>query len=689
MKLRALVVCALVLAFATVGLTPAFATGSASLYPTNAACTGTGSCRAALEFRTGTYGPSGSLIQRRTILSVFAQAGETIDLGSSAVGIGSGDAVLFNPGVITDDQATPLPTLVAGTNGFSCIAQRTASGIAGQGQITSRALELAGPQAVTGGGNPGGYVPCHVTATTTGIYKVIFYGPAGAASNADPTGYNADINLGTAAYFGTGQNSETSAWDVTVRASDTSTTDIPGRLFTYALSAITANNGRPVNSSVYVTTSDGYRYRVDTNGLDPNGFLMYANERGFVDSDGVTPLNHDVLGSSGALTTLTGSVKLAAPQYPLSFEPLAAVTLAALSIPANPTAPTISNLSFTGKDPSRASYVGEGGTFTFTQNVHGTYSLIISRDGVNFDPGNPLNAVLRGITEAGTHTITWDGNDNVGDAFPIGTNYQVKAQIEGGVYHFPLIDAENSIKGGPSFTLLNPPGGTCPFGNSACTTAFYDDRGYETAGGTAVGTPGAALCGLNPPATDHSDPVNGYVSTSTQRAWGANPGSNTNANCTGSFGDAKGLDTWTYFPSTNAAAALDIIGLPTPPKATDDTVSTPVDTKLTVPATDGLLANDTGTDVTVTAHTDPADGSVTVAADGAFTYTPDPSFIGTDSFTYTITDSAGQTATATVRISVGALASTGADVTGIAAWGLAFVAAGGGVLALTRRRRVA
>ena len=495
MHRRAFAVFALVvgtcLGLGTMSAVPAFASGSATLYPANQTCTGAGgSCRAALEFRTGTYGPTTSVIQRRTVLSVYAQAGETIDLGSSAVGIGSGDAVLYNPGVITNDQAIPLPTLVAGTNGFSCVAQRTQTGTAGQGQITSRAIELAGPRAVTGGGNPTGYIPCHVTAATTGIYKAIFYGPSGAASNSDPAGsYGADVNLTTAADFGAGQNSTASAWDVTVRAGDASTVDLTGRLFTYALSAITNGNGRPLNTTLYVTTLDGYRYRVDTNGLDPNGFLMYANERGFVDSDAVTPLDHDVLGSNGPLTTLTGSVGLAAPEYPLSFEPLAAVTLTALGITSTPTAPAISNVSFTGKDPTRAAYVGEGGRFTFTQNVHATYSLVISRDGVNFDPGNPLNAVLRGITEAGTHTITWDGKDNVGDPFPIGAGYQVKAQVEGGVYHFPLIDAENSVLGGPSFTLLNPPGGTCPFGNAACTTAFYDDRGYQTAGGTSVGTP--------------------------------------------------------------------------------------------------------------------------------------------------------------------------------------------------------
>ena len=126
--------------------------------------------------------------------------------------------------------------------------------------------------------------------------------------------------------------------------------------------------------------------------------------------------------------------------------------------------------------------------------------------------------------------MAWDGKDNGGNDFPVGTNYPVRARLHNGEYHFPMIDAENSTKGGPSFTLLNPPGGTCPFGNAACTTAFYDDRGYHTVGssGTTSGTPGTALCGINPPAPDHSDPETGYISTSTQRAYGQDNGGNTN-----------------------------------------------------------------------------------------------------------------------------------------------------------------
>jgi hypothetical protein len=72
-------------------------------------------------------------------------------------------------------------------------------------------------------------------------------------------------------------------------------------------------------------------------------------------------------------------------------------------------------------------------------------------------------------------------------------------------------------------------------------------------------------------------------------------------------------------------------------------------------AASGVLAGDTGTDISVTGFdaTSSKGGQVTVNADGSYTYIPPVDFSGTDSFTYTITDEYGANATATVTISVG------------------------------------
>jgi Esterase-like activity of phytase/Bacterial Ig domain len=52
----------------------------------------------------------------------------------------------------------------------------------------------------------------------------------------------------------------------------------------------------------------------------------------------------------------------------------------------------------------------------------------------------------------------------------------------------------------------------------------------------------------------------------------------------------------------------------------------------------GLFRNDSGDRITLTTHTSPAHGSLTLNPDGTFRYTPAAGFAGTDTFTYTVTD---------------------------------------------------
>ena len=159
--------------------------------------------------------------------------------------------------------------------------------------------------------------------------------------------------------------------------------------------------------------------------------------------------------------------------------------------------------------------------------------------------------------------MTWDGLTNAGVPFPVGGPYPVEIDGHAGEYHFPMLDVENNLVGGPVITLLNPPGGVCPPWNGGCRGAFYDDRGYISGNGTAVGTPGQVLCaGLgrvaNPP---FSDPVLGFDTASGQRGFGDPTGGNANVPCAsnGSFGDTKGVDLWTFYPGGQTTTALNII----------------------------------------------------------------------------------------------------------------------------------
>jgi uncharacterized repeat protein (TIGR01451 family) len=530
----------------------AYAAGSANLWPNGAS-----GSRANTEWRDASVTYGGGLLVRRTLIKAYMQAGEVLLLGSSAIGQGTSDILVWNPGLITGSIGAEN---VSAVPSFSCNGQRTGA----QGQITSRAEELAGPDTIPGGGVAGGYVPCNYAAPSTGIYDIAFVGPDGFAGTADGT-VAADIGLTDPNDFNANQGTSIAAWDATVRSSLASATDIPGRVFTYYLALFTGGNGLPVFPTVFAVTGDGYKYQVDLRGMDPNGWLVYGNQLGFLDSDGTTPLYHDAVaansGSPGQLTTIQGGVTFQRPSFPLFFETPAPATIAALGIPLAPTAPVMTSLSFSGNLGGNTSLVNNGGTFHYVSNVPGVYEIVVSIDGVNFDPTSPTNRSLRGARAAGLQSVAWDGKDNSGNFFPVGT-YQVHASFHGGEYHFPMIDVENDTTGGPTITLLNRPAGICPALTGGCTSGFYDDRTYTTLNGTVVdgsNPVGSVLCGNNPPATSFADPINGYDTTGNQRAFGTGAGGNNNVPCTGAFGDAKGLDTWTYYPSTTVLAPLNIV----------------------------------------------------------------------------------------------------------------------------------
>ena len=71
------------------------------------------------------------------------------------------------------------------------------------------------------------------------------------------------------------------------------------------------------------------------------------------------------------------------------------------------------------------------------------------------------------------------------------------------------------------------------------------------------------------------------------------------------------------------------------PVANPDDYTTGADQPLAIPATTGVLQNDSGVGaLSATLEADVANGSLTLEADGSFSYTPAPGFSGTDSFTY-------------------------------------------------------
>ena len=316
------------------------ADGSQNLYPSGAA-----GSRANTEWRTSSYG-NGAVL-RRTLLHAYATTGELLLVGSTAMGQGTADILVWDPGLVT---GTPGVETIPVTASFSCAAQRTLSGIAAQGEITSRAEELAGPDTVPGGGVTNGYTPCVYIAPSTGIYSIAMVGPDGRSSDVDG-GVAADVALTAAGDFSVAQGTSIAAWDVTVRDDVTNpATTQTGRVFTYVLSLFTGGNGLPVDSTTYAVTTDGFRYRIDQRGMDPNGWVEYGSQLGFLEPDGTTPLYHDALaantGSPGQLTTVAGRRHLRAAGVSDLLHPAGERDAHRARHPAAPIASVVSNIGF-------------------------------------------------------------------------------------------------------------------------------------------------------------------------------------------------------------------------------------------------------------------------------------------------------------------------------------------------------
>lgn len=89
------------------------------------------------------------------------------------------------------------------------------------------------------------------------------------------------------------------------------------------------------------------------------------------------------------------------------------------------------------------------------------------------------------------------------------------------------------------------------------------------------------------------------------------------------------------------------------PVATADTAQTTANTAVTI----DVLANDTGSSITLTSVGTPSSGTAAISS-SKVVYTPASGFTGTATFTYIITDSVGQNATGNVSVTVSSAAST-------------------------------
>lgn len=561
-QLRSQLTHALTLTSLALGLVAGFAAftaqaeGSRTLYPSTYGDSVTDEGRGNLDLGDINTVYLG-VVPRRTFVYVYAQAGEHILTGSrNRTAANFGRIRIYDPQSFGEKGAETIP----GSANFTCLSGTT-------GLISTRAEELAGPESVDGSGNAAGYTPCVYVAPSTGIYGVLFSPNTNDGSFNNTT--NPDQSVATPA---TSTNS-VSAWDVTVRSSATaSTTNIDGRVFTYAWTTFTSGNGAGARlySDLYYVTLDGYRYRQRMTGIDPNGGTFFANTRGFVDSG--QPLYKDIRGTNQPVSAgIPAGVSADRPEFPIFFADVSPAganntevqrVLGALSIPLTPNPPQVNSFQFTYPPAnSSTAYLGQGGTFSFTVTDTISFEIVISRDGVNFDPALATNRVITGSSGTGAYSVVWNGKDNAGNNFPVGNDYQFRISGRNGEAHFPFVDVEGNLRGGPILTKLN--------GNIQDSLVYHDDRGYVTVGGTAVGTLNGSLCGN--PARDEPVPVVSLAGVDSSdanlsgsgnyyRAWDqvANPNSDCASNTQG-FGDTKALNLWTFQLTQPQSSTLDII----------------------------------------------------------------------------------------------------------------------------------
>ena len=487
------------------GSLPVLAEGSKELNPT-------GGHRAYLY--SGTNTTTSMPWANEGLVRVYAQAGEVINVGSSAQGRGNGRIVLYSP---------------------SGQIYQTLSSEKNIGYIADRAEELAGPKP-----NAGGYEPFKVTVPTgeDGVWSVYFIAPGTGTGNPARVTSNSNWNQGTSTSY-------IAAFDVTVRNGSAA---IPGRAYMNLLEASMGQFDARFTGKVKVLTNDGYIYDVDANGLAGNGFAFFSNNKGFKNgsnpsyqsrNDNQVTNVHPPLSEDGPEDfTHKLFFNSPAPDLPVS-APARTTTGAANAgtatttwLKTEPISPELKNFSFIGVEgtPNQAGASSiMGGFFGFEATQPGNYSIRIDVNG-DGDYADAVDRIISSAAVVGANTVFWDGLDGtntpVVGAFD-SSNMQVV--LRAGEVHFPMVDVENN-PGGVKITRLNGVG-------APSTIVYWDDSNISSTSDPSNPR--------NTSATGRNSDVNGHV-------WGSTDYE------ADSFGNEVGLDTWTYVFSTPVSPTVPI-----------------------------------------------------------------------------------------------------------------------------------
>ncbi|MEO1257722.1 MAG: PQQ-dependent sugar dehydrogenase [Bacteroidota bacterium] len=436
-------------------------------------------------------------------LKVYANEGETINVGSSHVGIQGGFIAVYDP----DGNQVALFGDFGATTGFAI--------------INDSLQEANGP---IGGGttNGAGYIPGAIDVPTgqTGIWTVVFdY----------PTYVNTRFSNLLNSDFWTRANDQphTSrailAWDITVTiggAGNMGGQPVEGRVYSNEHISLVQDNTSPgdtvnVSPTFYVLTQDGYIYQVDISEADPYRFPISSNSLGLV--DGLrNPIyqsrpEDDFTRSEDILSWLPNNFYLYEPQV-RDIGPL--INNKIFFNPPDPNLPSSASVTDIFRNSTYATWLlndlevlevedfyltgegaggnpcqpntlefAQGGSFIFETNLGGVATLLLdlNNNGL-FD--DPVDVILEGAINQGIDQLFWDGNDGLGNPVPVQQGFVINYQgsIKFGELHIALTDVEG-IEGGVAFEWLNAPSGFT-------TDQFYYDHtwiGGPVSGGGQTG----------------------------------------------------------------------------------------------------------------------------------------------------------------------------------------------------------
>jgi Secretion system C-terminal sorting domain len=485
-------------------------------------------------------------IEAKTYFFVYANAGDSICLASSALATGSGAIILYRPNGTVDANYT-----IRGPGNAGYIAP-------GSG---SRNREKQGPFGLNNGGL-GGYTPIVRVADVTGIWIVEFVAPNPNSTN---SAYNvATVPPLTSADFGqTTNNTIISAFDVSIVKNGAL---VKGRVYSDFLSLSGGGLNRTTGNvsigftityfyqffDLYALTREGMRYDILIKGLAPYGYFISADNVGVTLPDGQTPAYESVkyqpTGPSNRRVFKPGDPETPfLSKHKLFFNAPDAVM---------PVTATLRNAT-TWLNPV---FDATAYTYNLNYNIQGTpnplagffyfnfanlgirYKIVLDTNG-DFIYGNNDDLTITGTTVSGMNNINWDGLDAAGNTIPQDRCVNARISFIAGEMHIPVADAEQ-FRDGIVIKRVN--------GFSAVPdyTMYWNDEPLNEF--DTVYLAGPAGYPEKTPATG----VNGNL---TKRRWEKREATNTTAfantgspSHTNNYGDLRYMDQWAYdtIPST-------------------------------------------------------------------------------------------------------------------------------------------